>query len=222
MNEPWPLGPGAAAIDRSEVHVWQAALDLPPAVLAGLAETLSAEETARAERFHTWQLRDRFTAAHGALRSVLARYLGCKAADVAFEYTPEGKPLLAADGPHFSLAHSGGLCLMAVALAPVGVDLELGAPAAAEILPLATYLAPAAACQLAAAPPADRPDLFLRCWTTQEAWVKATGQGLADLDTPLPPGWSHRELTPASGATAAVVVQGPLQHLRCWQWTAGG
>lgn len=220
MSEPWPLGPAAPVLERGEVHVWQAELDLPPAVLAHIRSALSAEETVRAERFHTQELRDRFTASRGVLRSVLARYLDCKPGDVDLEYTPEGKPVLAADGPHFSLAHSGGLALLALALAPVGVDLELGGPPAEEILPLAGYLAPAAARQLAAAPPEARPALFLRCWTTQEAWVKATGEGLAALDTPLPPGWSQRELAPAAGA-AAVVVQGSLEHLRCWQWAAG-
>ena len=65
----------AVALDRNEVHVWQAALDQNESQIANYHRTLAADERARAERFHFSADRRRFVVARGALRAILGLYL---------------------------------------------------------------------------------------------------------------------------------------------------
>lgn len=84
---PLPLAPG-------EVHIWRAAQAVEPPVLSRLHALLDPAEKARAERFVFQRDRDRFIVAHGILRELLAAYIGCAAAEIGFDYGPQGKPSL--------------------------------------------------------------------------------------------------------------------------------
>lgn len=84
-----------------------------------------------------------------------------------------------------------------------------------------------------------QPQAFFNCWTRKEAYVKATGKGLAvpldQFEVSLVPEeptallrvqwdsqeavrWSLQELTPAPGYVAALAVEGKDWQLKCWQW----
>ncbi|ATZ22481.1 hypothetical protein SLAV_02850 [Streptomyces lavendulae subsp. lavendulae] len=71
-------------------------------------------------------------AAHLTLRRVLSAHRGVAPAELRFARRacpccvgPHGRPVLAGSGtPHFSMSHTGGLVLIAVAGRPVGVDVE--------------------------------------------------------------------------------------------------
>ena len=70
---------------------------------------------------------------------------------------------------------------------------------------------------------------FLSLWTRKEAYLKATGGGLgwgralADVDVEGGlAGWSVRELTPARGFQAALVVAGEDWRLETWRWRPAG
>ena len=73
---PWPDAPQTLILGSHDIHVWCAALDLPPATVGRLRQTLSEDEGRRADRFRTGELRDRFIAGRGTLRAILSRYLG--------------------------------------------------------------------------------------------------------------------------------------------------
>src|SRR5262245_25568192 len=110
-----------------EVHVWCAALDRPPAVVADLVELLSPDERERAARFHCLKARSEFTVARGVLRRLLGAYLDVDPRDVRFAIGPAGKPeLRSPNAPlHFNITHSRGLGLFAITeRSPVGVDVE--------------------------------------------------------------------------------------------------
>jgi len=78
-----------------KVHVWRASLELTPTAILALRRTLAADELARVKRFHFTEDRTRFIAARGALREILACYLGTEANQVCFRYSSHGKPALA-------------------------------------------------------------------------------------------------------------------------------
>ncbi len=65
-------------------HVW--AVDLERETFEGhmLAETLSADEWMRADRFVFEKHRAHFVAARGYLRAILAKYMECKPGELAF------------------------------------------------------------------------------------------------------------------------------------------
>jgi 4'-phosphopantetheinyl transferase len=229
------MGPGFDHGDLTgdAVHVWSAALDVPPARLALLEGHLSADERARAGRFRFDRVRHRFTAARGVLREILGAYLGRPAADVAFVYGAYGKPALAppldAPGLNFNLSHAAGLALYALARGRrLGIDVE-EVRSLPDLLGVAhRVMTPRELASFTALAPDPQREAFFALWTRKEAYLKATGAGFS-----LPPdgfavedlrgggSWRLRDLSPAPGYAACVAVEGELGPLRCRRWEDG-
>jgi len=225
------------AVAAPEVHLWWAALRVPPERLARLEALLTGDERTRADRFRFARDRARFVAARGTLREILGRYLDREPAALRFAYGAHGKPALAetSTGLRFNLAHSGDAALFAVRwerdigvdLEPARTDLDLGELAAIVLTPGERAL-------LAAAPPDRRHELFAALWTRKEALAKATGLGLAlpfdrvaaaplgDLADWIEPDgpflgdrrWSLRSLDVGPGFAAALAVEGDGVEVR--------
>ena len=85
-----------------------------------------------------------------------------------------GKPLLAGQGPQFSLSHAGEYAVLAVGECPNGVDIERTErmkPAAAK-----SCMTPE---EYALCAQADRPEeFFCMLWTGKESIIKGTGLGM--------------------------------------------
>jgi 4'-phosphopantetheinyl transferase len=225
--------PAALELSPADVHVWQLALDVDPPTLAALERTLSADERARADRFHFRRDRDRFVAARGTLRTLVARYLGLGPAELRFAYGPQGKPRLAGDDDaelRFNLAHSEGVALLAVTRGrAVGVDVERVRPERATRDVAERFFARAEVTALRAYPPDEWAAAFFACWSRKEAYVKARGEGLSfpldAFEVSVRPGeravalrvpgdpaearrWSLRELRVGPDHAAAIAVEG--------------
>ena len=117
---------------------------------------------------------------HGAMRQVLGAYLGCAPAEVPLE-SPDGQPPTMA-GLELSLTHCGRLALLAVAITPVGVDVEATSNVEADDLAelAKATLTPAEMGQFRVTPPEDQARAWLRAWVRKEAVLKARGKGLGD------------------------------------------
>ncbi len=231
---PWHVSPNELKSEPDHVHVFRLALDPPASRLAALAAHLSDDERERAARFLRECDRQRFTAAHGQVREILAAYLDADPAGLRFTYNPQGKPDLAQGEPHFNLSHSLGMGLLAVAFQrQVGVDVERLDRAVDYANIARRFFAPVEVAEFFALPLADRPLAFCTGWTRKEAYIKARGMGLSiSLDsfavnlapgqpprlTPPDPGWSIHALDPGDGFVAALVVEGEIKGIRCWDW----
>ncbi|WP_225834366.1 4'-phosphopantetheinyl transferase superfamily protein [Streptomyces sp. NK08204] len=187
-------------------------------------ELLDAEERARARAFRRARDRDAYVVAHAALRSVLSVLLGIRAEALPLVREPcagcggpHGRPALRTPGVHFSLSHSGGLVMVALAPAPVGVDVE-GLATAQAVLDAQSALHVAEADELARLPAHERPAAFTRAWVRKEAYLKGLGTGLVRnpaLDYvgtgPLPVApaadWTLRDVLVPAGYAAAVALQ---------------
>lgn len=147
---------------------------------AGLMDLLDERERAQAARFRFPHLADAYVVAHAALRSILARWTAQRPQELAFEYNDFGKPRIAAgDAPVFSLSHTQGAALCAVAPSgEIGVDIERQRPLAHEDL-VARFFSPAEIRQFGALAPASREAGFFAGWTRKEAYIKAKGLGLS-------------------------------------------
>jgi len=181
---PWPSPPRQPRLAPGEVHLWCAPLDLPAAQIEALLPALAPDERCRADRFRTGQLRDRFIAGRGLLRTVLSRYLPAAPAELEFEYQPYGKPVLIPSAARpdlsFNLSHSHGLTLMAVAAGlAIGVDLEQVRPVQNLARLVERFFAPEERRQWDGLSEVSRPLAFFYGWTRKEAWLKATGSGLS-------------------------------------------
>lgn len=189
-------------------------------------ELLDAEERDRARAFRHERDRAAYVVAHAALRDVLGVLLGVRAEALPLAREPcagcggpHGRPVVRLPGVHFSLSHSGDLVLVAVAPAPVGVDVE-GLATNRAVLGAQSALHPAEADELALLPAHGRPAAFTRAWVRKEAYLKGLGTGLVRdpaLDYvstgPLPaapaPGWSVRDVLVPAGYAAAVALRTP-------------
>lgn len=155
-----------------------------PAVHAGLA-TLSEQEHMRADRFQSDDLRNRYHAAHIALRCIAEHRFGVPAKTQRYEAGAYGKPqLMDCPHAHVSLSYAGDRVLIGVGTKALGVDMEMLRPIA-DATPLAAlYYSPRERSLLAAraldSQGFDRS--FLRIWTRKEACIKALGLGIAECE----------------------------------------
>jgi len=237
----WLVSSDQPQLNPHEIHVWRVALDVSADRIQPLRSILSADERARADRFHFPQHRDRFTVCRGVLRTILSRYLNLPPDRLQFQYGPHGKPSLppAIDSAiQFNLTHSHDLALVAIALQhPVGIDLEQ-IRVMPDVKQLAQRFFTAREHQvLCALPHPDQQAVFFRYWTCKEAYLKAIGSGLThelnqiEIDLsgtsarlyPLDRSettalWSLWELYPNPDYAAALAAKGNNWQLTYWQW----
>ena len=236
----WQSPPADLALGEGEVHVWLiGALD-PAENLAAHINLLSPAELNRAAKFHFDHDRHLFIACHAAVRAILARYLDMPGADIEFAVGVHGKPslapALAASGIEFNLSHSHRAGLFAVSRnCEVGVDIEFVKTDFTFDDVAGRFFTPREVSALRALPNARRRQVFYKCWTSKEAFLKAKGTGLSgNLDEveiyqedgrtvrvrATVAGWSLAELDPAGGYEAAVVTQGAPCCVRLYRWQA--
>ncbi len=166
------------------VRLWFLSLNLPPAALAQAASLLAPHEAERAARFRFEHGRRRAIAGRGQLRAILGRCLGADPAALEFSYGPQGKPALAGvwsrSGWHFNLAHSADIALLALTRSgPLGVDVERIRPLPDVGRLVSRFFSPGENAAFQALAQDQKPDAFFRLWTRKEAWLKATGEGIA-------------------------------------------
>ncbi|MBI5877499.1 MAG: 4'-phosphopantetheinyl transferase superfamily protein [Chloroflexi bacterium] len=231
----WPAAPRDLRLAPGSVHVWRVALDGP--LNAAAANSLSSAERERAARFHFVRDRERYIAAHGALRAILARYLNADPAALVFAAGSYGKPYLVDQALSFSLSHSGEMALVGVALEhEVGVDVER-VRAVADLAAVAARFFSLVELSVWRALPAPAQTVaFFACWTRKEAYMKARGEGFAlpasSFDVSLAPGeparllavqgdaaeaarWSLVALDAGAGYEAALAFAGPMPVIAC-------
>jgi 4'-phosphopantetheinyl transferase len=221
-------------LPENEVHLWRVDLSAVAAEEPKWQQILSAEERARASRFHFSRDRQYFTATRALLRVILAGYIASEPAELVFRYAEKGKPSLS---PHhsgnqveFNVSHSGTRALLAFARGrALGIDVEqIRENFEPEALAVRFFSAHEQS-HLAALEPSQKYQGFFRCWTRKEAYIKAEGSGLSlplpQFDVSLKPGdenallatrphdaeaglWSLREIPAGDGYVAALCVQG--------------
>jgi 4'-phosphopantetheinyl transferase len=136
----------------------------------------------------------------------------------------------------FNVSHSNGLALLAFARdRSVGVDLEYIRPVDVEQL-AKRFFSSREYAALSSLNPEQKHEAFFNGWTRKEAYLKATGIGIAGLkqvevsitsgepaaflsiagDAPAASDWSLHRLSPAPGYVAAVAAEGRGWQLSCF------
>jgi 4'-phosphopantetheinyl transferase len=221
-------------LPEDEVHLWR--VDLPTVAKGEQRweQILSADERARAARFHFSRDRQFFTATRALLRTILGSYLDSDPAELVFRYSENEKPSLSPSQSgsevEFNVSHSGERALLAFARGrALGVDVEKLREDFDHAAIARRFFSEQEQRQLAALAPSDRYHGFFRCWTRKEAYIKAQGTGLSlplrQFDVSLRPGdlnallstrpdgteaehWSLQEVPAADGYVAALCVRG--------------
>ena len=89
----WAVEPPALTADA--VHVWRFDLRAPCPVLADKWGLLDTVERDRADRFRRAEDASDYARSHAMMRLVLGHYTGRPAAELAYDFGPRGKPVLA-------------------------------------------------------------------------------------------------------------------------------
>jgi 4'-phosphopantetheinyl transferase len=195
-----------------EAHLWLVSADTLACASTRLSATLTEDERRR-------EVEPTRSAARGAVRLLLGRYLNRCPTDVPIEQRcrwcggTHGE--LRVPGLHVSVAHTTGLTAIAIGTSLVGVDTERRRPfphwrhAARSVLPQHEVDA------LDAESPADPSLAFLDAWTRREALGKALGTGIAASPRTLDrlarsaaSTWSLRSLAALPGFSIAVALAG--------------
>lgn len=169
-----------AAEGRAAPVVWLVRPDSAAAASALRAVRPRAEDLADAAR---WRDPDR--GAERLTRRLLLRALAAAVLDagadaVVVAREAGGRPRVTAPRPlHASVARREGWAALALCTRPVGVDLEAAEPASP--LPLVLLGAAERAQVEAGTDPAEQARRFARAWAAREAYLKASGAGLATL-----------------------------------------
>ncbi|MGH7137871.1 MAG: 4'-phosphopantetheinyl transferase family protein [Pirellulales bacterium] len=220
--------------------MWRIAADRP-ADSGALRRLLSDDEQAKADRFRFDRDRRRAIVRRAALRAIVAEYVNASPEELKFAYGAQGKPRLAdrfpGPGIQFNVSFSGELALCAVALSPLGIDVEACRHVEnAALVAKHFFTAEEIAAQHAAEDPNQ---VFLRHWTRKEALIKATGSGLSvplnsfDVSWPsddlarsatLPDAsgnltsWWLCDLVPSAGWLAALATARPMKNIAWHDW----
>jgi 4'-phosphopantetheinyl transferase len=201
------------AVERlaaDEVHVWTAIRQTDELWLAPHLALLSADERERAGRFRVEEPRRQYVFARATLRKLLGRYLGTAPNAIEFRYESRGKPFLpsstAVPPLHFNLSHADRHVAVALSHRRVGIDIE-SSHRQNDWLSMAEHIFSRNELrELYALPEVHRRKAFFKGWTSKEAYLKATGEGLIDelptIEVTLTPGTAPRLLTLPGGPQA--------------------
>ncbi len=118
--------------------------------------------------------RSYFLQRRAALRSLAALCAGVAPDRIAISYDQDGAPRVAGANLFVSVSSRGARAALAVASAPVGVDLE---PFDERTPVIEDVLCKGERAALARLSGADQARAFLRVWTAKEAYLKALGRG---------------------------------------------
>jgi 4'-phosphopantetheinyl transferase len=230
------------SLSNDEVQLWRIDLESLGADESRWQKVLSADEAARASRFHFARDRQRFVAARALLRTILASYLETNASRLRFSYSKKEKPSLVAEHARsdvtFNVTHSGGIALLAFTRGrEIGVDVEQVRHDFDPGAIARRYFSTHEQNQLAGLPAEEQVEAFFRCWTRKEAYIKATGDGLSlplsQFDVSLAAGdrnallatrpdrseagsWLLQEVPAGPGQIAALCARGRDWTLNDW------
>ena len=168
----------------SQVELWWFSLSVDEHTLASLIALLSPTEMARADRFRFDHHRRRYQIAHGVLRILLANHLHCSPAAIAFTYSERGKPAIAdhcqPQGLQFNLSHSEDLAIVGISRDRlIGVDVEYVRDMDNLDSLVKRFFCAEEYRYFQQANSHEQQKIFFQLWTAKEAYLKATGTGLA-------------------------------------------
>lgn len=155
-----------------------------------------------------------FIVSRSIARQLLADQCGCSPGEISFGIAVQGKPYL--EYPQtslaFNLSHSGWFCALATGcVASIGVDIEAIRPKAMDVAD--TVFTRREAAHFAVMQPVEQQRAFFRAWVAKEAYLKATGEGLAG-------GLNSLELHLGAGPDVRpIAIKGSATALNQWQFS---
>ena len=197
------------------VFVWS--LAVTEARLAELFAHLCPDERRHSTRLRHPNARDAFVVGRGMTRELLARHISERPDAIKIVTGKSGKldVLSRHNAIAFNVSHTGNFCALAVGnVESVGVDIETINPNIDDLTH--SVFGRNEAAQFSELADARKTRAFFRAWVAKEAYLKATGQGLAGGLTAL-----ELDLT-ETAEIRAVAIQGHREALHDWSFHGFG
>lgn len=162
---------------ENELHLWHLNL-LPYLERFKTHNLLTAEETARKNRYIFENHQLKFGACRSLLKLILAYYLEKEASTILIDSSPLGKPFLKGTPLFFNLSHSHDFMFVGISKSKeVGVDIEHIKQR--DFLGIARHSF--SELEIKAVKQAsieEQQEVFYRIWCQKEAFIKLDGRGL--------------------------------------------
>lgn len=168
-------------MNADTVEIWHGDIAAEDAHYQAYWRVLDAVEQAHAGKFNNDVLRKRYVVVRGRLRHVLAQTLNQPPEKISIKIAEHGKPYLAAMPElAFNLSHSADTMVIAVGWnCRLGIDIENCKPRSSLAALADKCFSEEEVAYWNALPEAEKTAGFYRFWTRKEAFVKATGRGIA-------------------------------------------
>jgi 4'-phosphopantetheinyl transferase len=168
-------------LDINDLEIWHGKVTAEDAHYKAYWRVLDEAEQAQARKYKNALLHKRYVETHGRLRNLLAQTLNQSPEKIRIKKAEHGKPYLA-DYPEvaFNLSHSADRLMIAVGWqCQLGVDIEICKQRINFSGLVGKCFADEEAAYWNELPEARKNQEFYRFWTRKEAFVKATGHGIA-------------------------------------------
>ncbi len=170
--------------NKDQVDIWTIKLVQPENVINALYWKLSEEERNQFVRFRYSQERKRFIICHGAVRQIMASYIGKPSYRIKIEANQNGKPVIwKKEGGveiQFNYSHSEDLAVCAVTpTRNVGVDIEFIHPFVNVEELVKSNFSFEENKFFEAVDSRQKLNMFFTFWCRKEAFIKAIGRGLS-------------------------------------------
>jgi 4'-phosphopantetheinyl transferase len=192
--------------------------------LEGPQGVLSEEERDRARAIHHPATKGLFLATRSALRCLLGGCLGVDPKSLAWSYNDKGKPRLWGSAENkglvFNVSHSGDHALIAIGWdLKIGVDIEKVRPRKALESLAKAIMTPQEESRWQMKEEESRTASLVATWASKEAFLKATGQGIAGglKSVAIRPGFEGFERVPPSEGSPDL-WQLHLEALNDFRW----
>ena len=173
---------GASCAD--EVQVWSASMPNDPVCVKNISKCLSPDELERAVRFRIDEPRLEFLFGRSILKWLLGARLGIAPDKITLGYGSCGKPFLRepvmGGDVEFSISHSNGHFAIALSHGRrVGIDIERIQDDGDWLLMARQFYSSDETEAMLTLPAEQHSYAFFKAWTSKEALLKATGEGLS-------------------------------------------
>ena len=165
----------------NEVELWHGKVTAEDAHYQAYWRVLDEAEQTHAGKIKNALLHKRYVELHGRLRNLLAKILNQSPEKIRIKKAEHGKPYLA-DYPElaFNLSHTADRLMIAVGRdCQLGVDIEICKPRVNLSGLVNKCFAEEEIAYWTQLPETQKNQAFYRYWTRKEAFVKATGHGIA-------------------------------------------
>ncbi len=189
MTELWQPSPDSLSLSSENIDVWLCDLKKLSDNTDEFYSILAEDELKRVEKLKIEGKKKQYIITKGSLRKYLGLLTEADPSVFKFKYLEYGKPVLEEPSRYvdisFNISHSNDIALIAISRkCDIGIDVEKINHEVDHQALVSRFFSKAEQSEFNHYSASSKAKAFYACWTRKEAFIKATGNGIAyGLDT---------------------------------------